>query len=294
MDTLETLKRRMETARTLGDLVRTMKTLAAVSVRHYEALVATLAEYDHTIDLGMRALLRHAAAPPPSRPRPELGRMGVLVFGSDQGLCGAFNEHVVRRALEDLEVTPPNRFRLHAIGTRAGARLAEAGLELEGQTSLPLSASLLPAVVQDLLLVIDGWREEGDLEGVVLYYNRLLDGTSTRPHRYMLLPIPPELLRRLSHEPWPTPMLPLHTVDRQQLLSVFTRQYLFVKLHSALALSLAAEHASRLLAMQAAERNIDERLDELRGRYHSQRQTAITTELLDIVSGFEALSSSGS
>lgn len=63
-----------------------------------------------------------------------------------------------------------------------------------------------------------------------------------------------------------------------------------MKLHRALALSRAAERTSRLLAMQAAERNIDDRLEELRGRYHNQRQTAITTELLVIAAGVEALS----
>lgn len=61
MDTLETLKRRIDTATSLRDLVRTMKTLAAVSVRHYERSVAALTDYDRTIELGLRAVLRHAA-----------------------------------------------------------------------------------------------------------------------------------------------------------------------------------------------------------------------------------------
>lgn len=56
--------------------------------------------------------------------------------------------------------------------------------------------------------------------------------------------------------------------------------------------ALAAENASRLAAMQGAESNIEDRLDELQGRYHRQRQMGITEELLDVVSGFEALSES--
>ena len=55
--------------------------------------------------------------------------------------------------------------------------------------------------------------------------------------------------------------------------------------------SLAAENASRLAAMQAAENNIEEKIDELYGRYHRRRQAAITEELLDVISGFEALES---
>ena len=67
------------------------------------------------------------------------------------------------------------------------------------------------------------------------------------------------------------------------------RQYLFVSLYRAFAESLASENASRLRAMQAAEENITERLEELNAQFRSERQSAITEELFDIVAGFEAL-----
>jgi F-type H+-transporting ATPase subunit gamma len=78
-------------------------------------------------------------------------------------------------------------------------------------------------------------------------------------------------------------------MDRERLFSALIHQYLFVSLSQALAESLASEHASRLAAMQHAERHIQERLEELRTQFRQQRQLAITTELLDIVAGFEAL-----
>lgn len=291
METLETLKRRTDTAETLRDLVRTMKTLAAVSVRRYERVVSALADYGTTVELGLRALLHHAALPPSPPQRHDAGRTGVVVFGSDQGLCGTFNEQVIGRLLADVRDGRPHRerLRLYAVGTRAGARLSEVGLAAEGEATLPVSTALLPSLVQELLLVIDGWRAEGDLAGVLLYHNRPLSGTLTQPHRATLLPLSPERLQRLSAEPWPTHALPLYTMDRPELLSLLTREYLFVRLHQALALSLAAEHTSRLVAMQAAEHNIDDRLEDLQSRYHTQRQTTITTELLDIVAGAEAL-----
>jgi F-type H+-transporting ATPase subunit gamma len=65
---------------------------------------------------------------------------------------------------------------------------------------------------------------------------------------------------------------------------------LFVSLFTACAESLASENASRIAAMQAAEKNIEQRLDELRGAFNLMRQSAITEELLDVVTGFEALS----
>jgi F-type H+-transporting ATPase subunit gamma len=73
-------------------------------------------------------------------------------------------------------------------------------------------------------------------------------------------------------------------------LAALIRQYLFVQLYRASAESLSSENTSRLFTMQTAEKNIDERISELNNRYNSQRQEAITSELLDVVSGFEVLS----
>ncbi len=78
-------------------------------------------------------------------------------------------------------------------------------------------------------------------------------------------------------------------MDTATLFSRLVRQYLFVWLFRACAESLAGENASRIAAMQAAERNIKDRLLALRSDYAMRRQTAITAELLDVVTGFEAL-----
>jgi F-type H+-transporting ATPase subunit gamma len=291
MESLEALARRMATAEDMRDLVRTMKSLAAVSIRQYERSVTALTEYDRTIELGLRAVLRdHPDVS--SRTRRVGATTGVLVLGSDQGLCGSFNEQVVGRVLEDLGrgELQHGHLRLLAVGARAAGRLGEAGLVPEVDLAVAASAASLPALVQDLLLVLDGWRAGGDLAEVVLYHHRPVGISACRPHRQQLLPLAEDRLRQLRADPWPTRMVPRRTVERAVLLGALARHSLFVTLHRALAWSAASEHTSRLLAMQAAERNIDERLEELRGAYHTRRQTAITTEVLDIVSGAEAAS----
>ena len=73
------------------------------------------------------------------------------------------------------------------------------------------------------------------------------------------------------------------------MFSHLFRQYLFVSFYRAFAQSLAGENAARLMAMQAAEKNIMELEEELQARFREQRQAGITSELLDIISGFEAL-----
>jgi F-type H+-transporting ATPase subunit gamma len=83
-------------------------------------------------------------------------------------------------------------------------------------------------------------------------------------------------------------------MDSDQLFSDLIHQHLFVSVYRALAESLASDNASRLASMQAAEKNIQEHLEELNTLFHQQRQTAITEELLDIISGFQVLTGQGS
>ena len=83
----------------------------------------------------------------------------------------------------------------------------------------------------------------------------------------------------------------MFTMDPAALFAALARQHLFVTLYRATAESLASEHASRLVAMQTAEKNIEEHLTETTAAYRRKRQEAITSELLEIVAGFEASSS---
>ncbi len=127
---------------------------------------------------------------------------------------------------------------------------------------------------------------------VLLFHNHHRGGESHEPTSTRLLPLDPDALCRES--PAPSRSLPGYAVGRAELLAALLREWLFVELFRACAESLASEHASRLLAMQAAERNITDRLAELNTAYRQQRQEAITAELLDVVAGFEVLVTAGS
>src|SRR5690606_12965730 len=94
MQTIEALRKRLETTEDLRSIVRTMKALATVSIRQYEDSVASLAEYARSVNLGMQALLRLRPDAVRDVSGPLAVRPGAIVFGSDQGLCGAFNEQI--------------------------------------------------------------------------------------------------------------------------------------------------------------------------------------------------------
>lgn len=290
MQTIEALRKRVETTEDLRSIVRTMKALATVSIRQYEDSVASLAEYARSVNLGMQALLRLRPDALREMSGPLAVRPGAIVFGSDQGLCGAFNEQIAARFFErrhrgGVAAEGP----LLAVGARVAARLQDGGASLADALTLPASAPMIAPFVGEILGRIDAWRASEELDGVQLYFNRPHPKRLYRPHDEDLLPIPVAELRALAAAPWRPRALPALSSDWDTLFSAVVRERLFVSLHRAVAESLASEHAARRAAMHMAERNIDDRLTALRGELNQQRQSSITTELLDIVSGYEVL-----
>jgi F-type H+-transporting ATPase subunit gamma len=292
METLEELKQRIDSTKDLQSVVKTMKALAAVRIRQYERAVESLGEYNRTVEMALRAVLR-------DRPQMTVGarsgpkdQVGAVIFGSDQGMCGQLNDQVVAHALEEMDrfsqVAPEDRM-IIVLGERARGRVEDAGQQVDVGLSTPGSVTGITPLVQDILMTIETWHRERGLDQVFLYYTRHLSGSSYQPETLHLLPVDHTWLANVRKEPWPNRCLPLFTMAWDPLFSALIRQYLFVSLYRAFAESLASENASRLASMQGAERNIREQMEILNMQYHQQRQMSITEELLDIVSGFEAL-----
>jgi F-type H+-transporting ATPase subunit gamma len=124
-----------------------------------------------------------------------------------------------------------------------------------------------------------------------LFYNRPASGPVYAPVSQRLLPLDEKWQKRLAELPWPTGNLP-EVMGDSTTLRALIREYLFVSLFRACAESLASENASRLAAMQRADKNIDELLEDLNRTFHSLRQSGIDEELFDVVSGFESLRNS--
>jgi F-type H+-transporting ATPase subunit gamma len=295
METLDTLRRRIDSAKDLHGIVRTMKALSAASIRQFERSVEAIGVYDQTVKEGLRILLQDVAAPQDEESRHEdpfisrgkkSGTLAVI-FGTDQGMCGQFNENIVSFALRDLGEA---RRLQYVVGIRAASRLQEVDSPFAELFPVPSSVDGINPAVQSLLLKIESQMARESIHKVMLYYNRPTSGASYQPVRTQLMPVDMSIFR--SGPPAETPesrSLPTYSMERPQLLSALIGQYLFSQLYRAYAESLTSENTSRLMTMQAAEKNIEERLAELNTEYHGQRQGQITSELLDIVSGVEAL-----
>ncbi len=291
MQTVEQLRRKIHTAEALLGVVKTMRTLAAVNMRHYELAVAALAEYEHTVEMGLHIVLTEQNGEVVSHMPDARRTLGAIIFGSDQGLCGQFNDRVVDFAVAQLRgLTDAGSKRLiMAVGARCAALLDDIKQPVDSLLGTPGGIGGVGELVQALVAGIEKWRMQAGVDRILLFYNRPLGGIAYQPQQIQLWPVDLDWLRELEQRRWPGRCLPTYTMDRTALFAALIRQHLYVALFRACVESLAAENISRVASMQSAEHNIQERLDELTLRYYRQRQELITAELLDVVTGFEAV-----
>ncbi|MEJ2612983.1 MAG: F0F1 ATP synthase subunit gamma, partial [Candidatus Thiodiazotropha sp.] len=166
----------------------------------------------------------------------------------------------------------------------------ETDRQLMGGFALPNSINAITALVGQILIEMETQREQGMIEQVYLFHNHPKAGAIYRPVCQQLLPLDETWLHNLANIPWPTANLPEVMGSRERTLRALVREYLFVTLFRACAESLASENASRLAAMQRAEKNIDELQEDLNRTFNRLRQSGIDEELFDVISGFEAMS----
>lgn len=277
------LKRRLHGLKELGSLVRSLKLLSAASMHRFERAAAGLGESVEILERGLSLALQDRALPDWSQETEEPLTAGI-VLGSDHGLCGAYHESLtdfVRR-------TDPVPVPLLAVGSRLASALSEAGVQVDAERPGITTLQALAPAVQDLLSRLEEWSRVGVLQRLVVIHQRPAPGGPPHPVRLRLLPVDPEWLREVSRRPWTGSTLPWCPQPAARLLPGLLRQHLFLTLYRACAEALAAENAARFHAMQAAERNLDEKLRELTRRDQRLRQERVTEGVLEVLGGFEA------
>ncbi|MCX8048413.1 MAG: F0F1 ATP synthase subunit gamma [Methylohalobius sp.] len=284
MHTLQALGRAIATSSKVQDIVRTMKVLSAASLRQCEQAAKAVAAYGRTVELGLVAVLREVRLPQTRAIHRVAPSRAAIAFGSDYGLCGRFNDVLANLAARHLQHAA--QIRILAVGARMDAQLQAQGLRVEECFFAPGSVAGITVTVRQILERIESWRGEG-VETLDLFYHRRDDQGKYQPAVQRLLP--PVGLAKRAQQKWPGRSLPTFSLAAETLLAALFRQHLFISLFRACAESQAAEHSQRLVAMQLAEKNIAERLEGLTRSYGQLRQEQITSELLEVVAGFEAV-----
>lgn len=290
METIEGLKKQIESTNDLSSVVGTMKALSAATIRQYEEAVESLNEYNRSIELGLQIVLQNSGSN--FLVSDDTDQIDIIIiFGSDQGMCGHFNDIIVQYAedkllelaahKEDLEVWP--------IGERLLGPLGQRGFSTDQIYNLPNSVDMVNQSVQEVLMDIELFRQRKTIQGIYLVYNFGGGSTLYRQHFEKLWPLDSSWLRSLQKKEWPARTVPQIRLAPKQMFQALSRESIYISLYRAFAESLAAENAGRLVTMETAQKNIEEREQELQKRYNQLRQTSIDNELFDIIAGFTAL-----
>lgn len=293
-ETSSKLQHKITSANDLKSVVRTMKAMAAANIAQYENAVSALEDYYQTVQFGLLAYFHHIgktatrATVSQSQKHTEKNKTGIIIIGSDQGLVGQFNDTLLtfmKKRISTFSSMPL----IWAAGERIQTHLEDSKYPLKKSFNLPHSINTVTLLVTELLQEILFQRQTNQLNEVYLFFNRTLENAQYEPCCQRVLPLDAHWQQSVLEKKWPTNCHTELLVNAEKTFSALIGEYLFTSLYRACAESLASENASRLIAMQRAEKNIDELQTMLLRQFHRKRQGAIDEELQDLVGGFEAL-----
>jgi F-type H+-transporting ATPase subunit gamma len=289
-NTSAALRRQINAAGDLQSVVRAMKGIAASNIGRCEKSVSATKEYFRAVELGLGACFREKGAADwvlERKGRSAVSRVGAVIIGTDQGLVGQFNDVVAEDAMKTLASlpVPPE---VWVVGERLDTLLTDAGLSPKALLNAPNSVAAVTPLVGRILVESISPQDQGERTELHLFYNRPTAGAMFAPVHQRLLPLDEIWRNDMMRHAWPAGKLP-EVLGGDASLRDLISEYLFISIFRACAESLASENVSRLAAMDRADQNIGELLEDLTGQSHRFRQGGIDEELFDVISGFEAL-----
>ncbi|WP_099826948.1 F0F1 ATP synthase subunit gamma [Oceaniglobus indicus] len=283
--TLERLTRQTDTMQSIRGIVRTMKTMSAINAAPYEQAARAIEAWHHTVLDGLHAFITVNGAL--SQASANKGRGILVVMGSDHGLCGNYNEIVAVEARRHAAADT----RILCVGAQMRDALGGEGMTPEATLLPPANADGLNRLAGELVTRLEAMRaaDTGGDPAIALVFTQRADHGQQRAVCRPLLPLDAALLEDLAARRWQSRSLPSAPMPAPELLAVLIRNLIHATIYRASAEALLTENAARLARMQQAEQSVDDRLDDLQAETRTVRQDEITTELLDVIVGFEAL-----
>jgi F-type H+-transporting ATPase subunit gamma len=290
MATQQDIARRIRSVRNTGKITKAMELVAASRLRRAQARIQGLRPY---ADRLQQLAVEVAAATSHTRDQPLLERrevkgVAVLALTADRGLAGAFNANVIRRSLAVAAEHRAAGRQVHwlAVGRKGSSSLRFRGQEIEhsytGITDRPRYADARAIAERAAELYT-----EGEVDLVVMVYNRFVSALTQALETVDVLPVPEEMLT--GEEPELIQGAYLEEPDRSEILRRLLPTYVEVTIYRALLESTASEHGSRMTAMGNASENASKLIDSLTLEMNRARQAEITQQILEVVAGADAL-----
>jgi F-type H+-transporting ATPase subunit gamma len=281
MASLRDIRKRIRSVKNTRQITKAMKVVSAAKLRKAQDAVVSARPYAKTLDAVMSTLLsRDEQTGHPLLTRREVKKIDLVVITSDRGLAGGFNSNITRRALKfpaeqgkaEVTVTTIGRKGNDFLRGRMTVRKDYAGVlqKLNWSTAETIAKELSKRFL------------DGETDAVYVMYNEFASAIAQVPTTVQLLPFDAKKAEGATSEFTYEP-------DAQSVLEKLVPQAVAVKVYRALLESFAAEHAARMTAMENATRNAGDMIGSLTLFYNRSRQAQITKELVEIVSGAEAL-----
>ena len=285
MSSLREVKDRIASVRSTLKITSAMKLVASSKLRRAQKAIETLRPYEETLS-SILASLSYAGAEwvrrsinLGQRTPDKQGRTVVVAFSSNSSMCGAFNNNAIKKALEVLSgVKGP--VEAWTFGKKAAEAVRKAGFP-PAKDFMDVVAHPGFEAVAAASSELRRLYSEGEVSSVVLVYNHFV---STGRQQVVVEPFRPFEAPQTEVKEDPEEHFILEP-SREELLRSLIPQVLDLKLYAALLDSSAAEHAARMIAMQAATDNGEGQLSELTLEYNKGRQQKITSEILDLAGG---------
>jgi len=291
METLDNLKKTLDTSKSIKQVVSTMKALSGANIKKYEKIVKILYAYRSNIELALQAIMTYDdninLSDLEFMTTTKENKNLMVVFGSNQGLCGRFNDKIINFVLEDINTDENNK--IIVVGERLGMLMEATKLNIMQSLPIPNSIENISNTIYELLQIIEKEIKNKTSDKVFLYYtsnDETISGTLTKTR---LIPIDKKILENAQKKVWPTTNIPYWQVNTRMLIADLLKQYIFVILNNVLVNSISSEQKNRLMTLQNAENNINDLIKVKNLEYNQKRQGSITSELLDVITGYSVL-----
>ncbi len=286
MATLRDIKRRIASVRSTQQITKAMKMVAAAKLRKAQERLYKARPYAYQI----AQVLGHVAARVDRSAHPlladrEPNRVGYVIVTGDRGLCGSFNTNILRHAHEELDSVQAETVGLITVGRKAVQHFDKLDVQVLGRYMNFFNELEFSHAVAIASLIRSKFLDH-ELDHIYVIYNEFKSAVQQRVVVEQILPIVPELPEKEKH-----PSEYLFEPSPQAILDPLLDRYLNVRVWRILLESYAAEQGARMTAMEAATENAEEMIHNLILHYNKARQASITKEIIEIVSGAEALKS---
>ncbi len=293
MASLKELKGRIGSVKSTQKITRAMELIASSRIIRAQQRVNEARPYAD----GMRRLMASVAGRagridhPLLRPRDEVSAVGTIVVTADRGLAGAYNSNVLRRAERDMQSHGKDN-KLFLLGKKGVTYFRFRGYEFEDSW---IGRSDQPRIedAREVAKAVADAFSEGEVDQVRLAYTRFESALTQRPTITQILPLPREELEEMREQQEDEGPQPQYEFEPgpEEILEYLLPRYIEGLIYQGMLEAAASEHAARRRAMKAATDNADDLIESLTRNYNQARQAEITTEIMEVVGGAEALTS---